>query len=143
MWNIEFDVRIMGSDNHFINTLMRDNNGCEWRLTGVYGWPDSNLKHKSWEMIDKLGYGNDTPWIVGGDFNEILLEAEKNGGSPCDFNSLYSFRNCLDRNGLVDLGANGHHFTWSNKRTEGFIEERLDRFVATQSWKSLFPSAYV
>lgn len=28
---------------------------------------------------------------------------------------------------------------WSNKRLEGFIEERLDRFVATEDWRSIFP----
>lgn len=110
-------------------------------MTGVYGWLENNLKHKTWEMIDDMGTYNDLPWFVGGDFNEIMYEAEKKGGAPCDFNNLCAFRYCLDRNGLLDLGYGGHPYTWSNKRKDGFIEERLDRFVATESWKRIFPQA--
>lgn len=46
-------------------------------------------------------------------------------------------------NALRDLGALGHPFTWSNKRSEGLIEERLDRFMAFEEWRSMFPKAIV
>lgn len=134
---------MLGSDEHFFDVLVLGNDGKEWRMTRVYGWPKSSQKHKSWDMIDNLGRDNDMPWIMGGDLNEILYEAEKKGGLPCDFNNLYSFRNCLGRNGLMDLGAMGHPYNWSNKRSDGFVEERLDRFVATDRWRHLFPLAYV
>lgn len=46
--------------------------------------------------------------------------------------------------GLMDLGARGYQFTWSNKQEdEGLIEERLDRFVANEDWKLHFPGAMV
>lgn len=35
----------------------------------------------------------------------------------------------------------GHPFTWRNNRSNGFIEEKLDRCVANDNWLSLFPSA--
>lgn len=60
-----------------------------------------------------------------------------------DFNSAKAFRECLESNGLEDLGAEGYKFTWSNKRSNGFIEERLHRCVATSKWRSSFDDAMV
>lgn len=42
--------------------------------------------------------------------------------------------------GLKDMGCFGHKFTWSNKREDNFIEERLDRAIASEEWLDLFPS---
>lgn len=78
---------------------------------------------------------------MGGDFNEVLFEIDKRGGLPCDPNNLSAFRACLDVNGLRDVDLMGYPFTWSNKRIDGLIEEKLDRFVATEEWCNLFPMA--
>lgn len=61
----------------------------------------------------------------------------------CDVNCLSAFRDCLDLNGLRDIDLKWHRFTWNNKRKEGFIEERLDRFVANSAWYDLFPYVIV
>lgn len=70
---------------------------------------------------------------MGGDFNEVLFEIDKRGGLPCDPNNLSAFRACLDVNGLRDVDLMGYPFTWSNKRIDGLIEEKLDRFVLRRS----------
>lgn len=45
---------------------------------------------------------------------------------------------------LFDLGFVGEKFTWEKSRgMSGWVQERLDRGVATQSWKNLFPDATV
>ncbi|CAO2825064.1 unnamed protein product [Amaranthus hypochondriacus] len=56
---------------------------------------------------------------------------------------MCAFRDCLDINNLREIGSFGHPFTWSNKRIDGFIEEKLDRCVANQAWWTLFPLASV
>ncbi|KAM1743525.1 hypothetical protein ACFX12_013409 [Malus domestica] len=43
---------------------------------------------------------------------------------------------------LRDLGFLGNPFTWVTFRSGG-IKERLDRFLATDSWKDLFPNFVV
>lgn len=94
-------------------------------------------------MVNSLGRVNNHPWVLGGDFNEVLMESDKRGGSACDFNSMYAFRDCLDANGFRNIDSSGHEFTWSNRRTEGYIEEKLDRYVATEEWRDMFPTAAV
>lgn len=44
--------------------------------------------------------------------------------------------------GLMDIGFNGHPFTWTNKRFgKAFICERLDRALANLEWNNQFPDA--
>lgn len=127
----DVDIRVNGKSDHFIDFIVCEESGRRWRTSGIYGWPESGQKFKTWTMLNNLGKDNDIPWMVGGDFNEVLQESEKQGGSACDFNNICAFRDCLDKNGLRDLDTVGHQFTWRNNRTDGFIEERLDRVVAT------------
>ncbi|XP_075670053.1 uncharacterized protein LOC142639800 [Castanea sativa] len=57
---------------------------------------------------------------------------------------MLEFRHTLLHCGLVDLGFNGYRFTWRNGREgEAFVEERLDRAVATTDWCEKFPRAKV
>lgn len=94
-------------------------------------------------MINSLGMDNNYPWVLGGDFNEVLVESDKRGGTACDFNNMCAFCDCLDANRLRDIASSGHDFTWSNRRAEGYVEEKLDRCVSTEVWRELFPSAAV
>ena len=47
------------------------------------------------------------PWIVFGDFNEIVYSHEKSGGLARDGKQMANFRDSLDRCGLFDLGFVG------------------------------------
>ncbi|KAK6147269.1 hypothetical protein DH2020_018181 [Rehmannia glutinosa] len=54
------------------------------------------------------------------------------------------FRASIDDCGLIDLGMIGYPFTWEIGRgTVNWVEERLDRCLATQSWYNLFPNCKV
>lgn len=54
-----------------------------WRFTGFYGNPDQSMRKHSWNLLRRLAGVEEfrnLPWVVGGDFNEILHQAEKRGG---------------------------------------------------------------
>lgn len=54
-----------------------------WRFTGFYGNPDKSLRIFSWELLKRRSLDksvNDLPWLIGGDFNEILYNSDKVGG---------------------------------------------------------------
>ena len=76
------------------------------------------------------------PWLVGGDFNEILLDNEKIGGRPKSLQQMIDFLFALDECGLRDLLFKGDVFTWANKHSEGgFVQERLDKYVGNLEWR--------
>ncbi|XP_023906329.1 uncharacterized protein LOC112018051 [Quercus suber] len=57
---------------------------------------------------------------------------------------MVEFRNTLLHCGLVDMGFSGYPLIWRNGRQgEAFVEERLDRAIATMEWRELFPRTKV
>jgi hypothetical protein len=87
-----------------------------------------------------LHHQSDLPWMCVGDFNEILYSFEKQGGATKSQAQMDKFRDALDFCNLQDLGFEGDMFTWRNNswHVEGYIRERLDRVVASPSWRIKF-----
>ncbi|KAL6179662.1 hypothetical protein ACLB2K_046334 [Fragaria x ananassa] len=89
--------------------------------------------------VEALSGDSSLPWIVVGDFNEILHEDEKEGGLARNRNQILRFQGALDDAELFDLGFRGAPFTWKG----GDVRCRLDRAVATPSWLDVFPASRV
>lgn len=84
------------------------------------------------------------PWVMVGDFNEILSSEDKFGGNQINLSRALEFKECIDNCNFLDLGFAGPKYTWTNKRpVTSLILERLDRCFANPSWKMLYPKAIV
>lgn len=92
-------------DAHHVDCWVKEEGETLWRLTGIYGWPEGSQKFRTLDLINSLGKDHRGPWIIGGDFNEVLKESEKQGGAVCDFNSVSAFRDCLDGSELRSQGV--------------------------------------
>lgn len=52
-------------------------------VTRFYGNPDSSKRKDVWQLLqDDLKSHKNYPWLVMGDFNEIMVHDEKCGGRP-------------------------------------------------------------
>ncbi|XP_023922453.1 uncharacterized protein LOC112033913 [Quercus suber] len=145
LWREGVDVRFKSWSHSHIDVVVYGVGGTmPWRASGFYGNPDVRKRYESWELLCSLKNQCDMPWIVFGDFNEITHPEEKLGWLDRDANQMRSFRECLSKCGLVDLGFVGQRFTWCNGR---FGEQRtlirLDRMVANGKWVEKFPDAQV
>ncbi|KAL6141777.1 hypothetical protein ACLB2K_060064 [Fragaria x ananassa] len=89
--------------------------------------------------VEALSGDSSLPWIVVGDFNEILHEDEKEGGLARNPNQILRFQGALDDAELFDLGFRGAPFTCKR----GDVRCQLDRAVATPSWLDVFPASRV
>lgn len=56
---------------------------------------------------------------------------------------MKAFRDYLERFNLSNVSVKGYLFTWCNGRTKGFIEERLDRAVASKKWHDILKEVTV
>lgn len=82
----------------------------------------------------------DLAWIIGGDFNKILFENEKQGGRPRPMAQIQGFRNVLQECHLFEIEHADKSYTWFNKKRVGeAVFERLDRFLVNQPWLRAFP----
>ncbi|KAA3461289.1 reverse transcriptase [Gossypium australe] len=79
-------------------------------------------------------------WILEGDFNAIMDDAEKVGGRRELRVHMKELREVLEELALVDIKTARGWFTWVNNRDgNDLVKERLDRFVMTTNAVSIFP----
>uniref|UniRef100_A0A6N2N2Q5 Endonuclease/exonuclease/phosphatase domain-containing protein n=1 Tax=Salix viminalis TaxID=40686 RepID=A0A6N2N2Q5_SALVM len=84
----------------------------KWLFTVVYANPNAILKKQCFEEVAKLASGVRLPWMVIGDFNEILMADEKIRGAAVDNQRCYHFARWVQECQLIDLGSKGPKFTW-------------------------------
>jgi hypothetical protein len=137
LWKKEISIQQIFSAPNYIDVQINEGPNKVWRLTGIYGEPRWEDKYKTWDKIRELKNNSNLPWILLGDFNEILFSHEKEGGNPRPHNFMQAFQDVLSDCGLEDIGYSGDMFTWRRGR----IRERLDRAVADGDWTSMHPAA--
>lgn len=81
-------------------------------------------------------------WVLIGDINNVLGQADKRGGPLYPSWLINGFQEVLEECGLHDMELAGYSFTWERgKCTNNWIEIRLDRALASSSWLNLFKDA--
>ncbi|XP_030940291.1 uncharacterized protein LOC115965260 [Quercus lobata] len=116
----------------------------EFICTTVYASPRFQERCVLWNNLKNVANLHDKPWIIAGDFNEVLVEGDKFGGRSISSNRSLLFKECLDYCSMVDMGFVGPRFTWTNRRHIcDLIQERIDRFFANPSWYALHSDARV
>lgn len=85
------------------------------------------------------------PWVLLGDFNEIVSEAGKRGRAPVDQGRCFRFIKWLNECKLINLSAAGLRYIWRGSVQRGFrrVYERLDRVLCNVEWRDLFLGASV
>lgn len=113
-----------------------------WICTAVYASPKPSIRDTFWQHLCNMSLNIQSPWMLIGDWNEILLPREQKG---CIFshNRAAAFGRVLDVCGLLDLNTTRGSFTWH--RTQGYkrMAKKLDRGLANLQWRLHFPEAYI
>ncbi|KAA3479379.1 expansin-A1-like [Gossypium australe] len=80
-WKGDIDVIIKSNSKWHIDAMVGGENGQDdWRFTGFYGSPYLKDNNIAWDVLRRLSHENLHPWLVAGDFNEILFSFEKKDG---------------------------------------------------------------
>lgn len=144
-WKNSINIKTIITTDNYINSLVFVNStDVPWQLTVVYGSPVPHQRQLFWDDLSTIGNSFAGAWLVIGDFNVVLSSADKIGGRPVASSSSGGFQKMINDKGLIDLGFEGHAYTWSNKRSGlANIQERLDRGFANDIWKMRFPNAAI
>ena len=139
LWSENITVSLQSFSKGHIDVLVEEAEiSIKWRFTGFYGHPETHLRKQSWELLKLLHSQMNFPWLVAGDFNEILSEDEKLGGNSRLQGQMTGFREALDACWLKDLGYVGNKFTWVRSKYNSVVTQaRLDRAIASQEWCEL------
>lgn len=128
--------------DRFIHCCIFDSTlNLTWYLTLVYVYPKKERQAALFQEILNFKPPNDEPWLLAGDFNNVLCSFEKLGGNCTTNVHMIRFQNFLNQGNLCSLNASGVPFTWTNNhKDDSIIYERLDRAVANPNWFKFFPN---
>lgn len=108
-WNANAKVNLKSyPPQHIVVEIEDEQVQLVWQLTEFYGSPFSHNKEASWNLLRHLGRAEVLPWLVCGDFNEILYGFKKEGGLPRNERRMEAFRNVLFDCQLDDIGYEGN-----------------------------------
>ncbi|KAL4385582.1 hypothetical protein GQ457_15G020990 [Hibiscus cannabinus] len=118
------DVSVVGSQGDLCLAWSQDmtvsrgvqNRPNRYLLARFYGRPIDSEREASWDLIRQLGSDLSLPWLIMGDFNELLSSSEKCDGKLHPKRNMEDFRNALLDTNLSDIGFTGHWYTWEKKK---------------------------
>jgi hypothetical protein len=138
--NIAADVFEVYKDTITIRLSLGNNH---WFLTGLYASPVYTSRLELWNHISEMRRDITGPWLLMGDFNEIIHPSEQRGGNFSHSRAdvlLKTMETC----NLMDVQSTGGVFTWSRPCTGNrTVFRKLDRAIADVPWCMAFPEAYV
>ncbi|KAL1204428.1 hypothetical protein V5N11_034682 [Cardamine amara subsp. amara] len=76
LWKNTLDISILYQDSRLVDCIVNDNI-YTFYLSCVYGHPDPQYRYELWERLQRFAVNRDEPWIMMGDFNQILNYIEK------------------------------------------------------------------
>jgi hypothetical protein len=114
-----------------------------WFLTGIYASPTYTSRIELWNHIIELRRDIVDPWLLMGDFNDIILPSEQKGGT-FSHSQAGALLNVYDKCNLMDIKTTGGIFTWNRPCPRNrMVFRKLDRAIADVPWCMAFPDAYV
>ncbi|KAG4148582.1 hypothetical protein ERO13_D05G293550v2, partial [Gossypium hirsutum] len=140
MWREGVRVTVQNYSKFHIDSLVKMDNGEVFRFTGIYGQTIPTLRHQAWDMLKRVSSSVNEGWIVGGDFNAILNNSEKEGGRRKPKVLMDEFCDLIEELNLNDVKMSNGWFTWTNNRDgTDLIKERLDRFFVSNAFIGNLP----
>ncbi|CAH1432193.1 unnamed protein product [Lactuca virosa] len=113
-------------------------------MSFVYADNDYRDRRKLWDYLrihhSLVKY---EPWLIAGDFNQVLKPSESTRSSSFD-SFMTNFQRCINDTNIVDINATGLYYTWNQKpRGIGGLLRKLDRTMGNTNILSMFPKLHV
>ena len=135
---------LLATEQEIHATVKVHDSDFSWILSPIYASPRLVERRIMWDNLSQVAQLHNLPWLLLGDFNEVLSSEDKLGGRRVNLNRALDFKAYLDSCNLLDLGFLGLKFTWSNRRQiSDLILERIDRCFANPAWRLMFLEAFV
>ncbi|XP_075085045.1 uncharacterized protein LOC142168282 [Nicotiana tabacum] len=70
-----------------------------------------------WENLKEVAQGINIPWLVTGDFNEVMAPQDRMFGNPVTYVETKDYANCIQGLMLNELQWKCDYYTWTNKQS--------------------------
>ncbi|XP_060972642.1 uncharacterized protein LOC133038492 [Cannabis sativa] len=140
LWKDNVDVTLLNYNINIFDCYMKCDNGPSWHFSAFYGAPETHNRIHTWKLLERCkDVAPLMPWLVIGDFNEILSNQNKLGGALRCEQQMDKFRSVLDICYLYEQPFDGYPFTWiKGRHNVNAIKERLDWCFVNDQWGNSF-----
>lgn len=132
LWNpntIHVDVLSM-SDQAIHTIIVCRRTRTTFNFSFIYGFNTIVQRKDLWENLKCFGNNCTLPWILFGDFNNVLSQNEKSGGLRVTNYDTKDFTDCFTSLDLAHLKSIGCKFTWMSPA----VCCKLDHVLVNQYW---------
>ena len=118
MWNADkVEVTSLAKTKQEIHVTIKVRaSNLSWLFSAIYASPRFVKRSILWNNLIHTVELHSMPWVIAGNFNEPLNNADKLGGRNVSISRSLLLKECLDKCKMVDLGFSGSRFTWTNRR---------------------------
>ncbi|XP_021830718.1 uncharacterized protein LOC110770811 [Prunus avium] len=102
------NIKVIKCLDQSVTIFIENREGSAWLFTAVYGNPCPSRRVNLWNALDTIASAWKLPWLLAGDFNDILYAQEKYGTT---LGRSKGFKDWFDNQGMIDLGFIGPRFT--------------------------------
>ncbi|XP_074278687.1 uncharacterized protein LOC141602283 [Silene latifolia] len=117
LWDPDvFSVTPLQSDLQVVHVAVKHlGTDFSWCCSIVYGCNKDANRAQLWNSLKHMKHMVTGPWLVMGDFNNVLYVDERIGTTVTDA-EVKEFQGCVDFCGLYDMFTTGAYYTWNNKQ---------------------------
>ncbi|KAL8160789.1 hypothetical protein V2J09_012278 [Rumex salicifolius] len=123
-----FEGGVVNFDDHLIHAVVTLN-GIAYNLVVVNAPPTLARTRDFWEELEQITSGIQAPLFMGGDYNCILNQSERLGGSGALSTDSRRFPTWMDNCGLIDMQFSGP----LSPRQEGMMVPRKEHVSSSPS----------
>lgn len=82
LWNEDrMEITQLANTEQEIHVVVKvRSSNLNWLLSAIYASPRCAEREVLWSNLMKMANLHDMPWVMAGDFNELLIEGDKFGG---------------------------------------------------------------
>lgn len=81
----------------------------------VYARNEANIRSILWQELEQIGAGCQEPWLLSGDFNNVLTTDDR-VGQPVTESEVRGFKNMIHNLQLTPIRSKGIYYTLCNKQ---------------------------
>ncbi|XP_019242537.1 PREDICTED: uncharacterized protein LOC109222666, partial [Nicotiana attenuata] len=139
VWRTNLIVNIIQVHEQFIHYLVMDTvTGYRILLTVVYARNKQHERDRLWNDVQQLGGQVQMPWLISGDFNNVLTIDDRLG-KPVTMNEVQEFKECMDNMQMTPLRTKGCFFTWCNKQSaDDRVYSKIDWAFGNFEWTKVY-----
>ncbi|KAL5127208.1 hypothetical protein HKD37_14G039672 [Glycine soja] len=103
-------------------------------LTAIYALNKLDQRRTLWTDIECIHGNQHGPWVLLGDFNNVLKAKDRVGGNLVTESEYEDLAKMMRNTRTFEKDSTGDYYTWSNKQTDGMIYSRIDRVLGNVEW---------